>query len=1565
MFSGQYAGQRFWIGFNDFESEGHWVWSTGEPVTYTNWCPGEPNNWENREHGGVINWDGNGCWNDYFEALDGSSWVELLGIIEIQSSIPPVELEAWPPYRQVISGESATFRVFTYGLTGPAQFQWKFGDAEIPGATNALLVLTNVSRAQRGDYRVEMRLANRTVTSQPARLEVTALPRIRQQPISRVATEGSDVDFYVEVDGEGPFAFQWFFNANLIPGAEQPTLLLRNVKVPQTGGYSVRVNNPDGTVTSTTAKLTVIPAGYTMVYAHDFETAPGMEWSRRQRAATPLGNRSFLGEFGNEQTQLTLTGLPDHSDVFLSYDLYLLKSWDGNQEIAGPDLFTTAAEDAALLHTTFANVNVWQSYPAFYAEEAYPALTGATEQGTLGYIWQGWSSLDSVYALRHAFRHSGSDLTLSYEASNLEPLDNESWGVDNVVVAVATVPVGTAPELLDPPRSQIVREGDMAVFRALASGTPPLRYQWRFNNTPLPGATNDFLIVRDVQAANAGRYSVVVENDYGLVSRSPAELVVVVSTPFGRTENAGGSTRFEVDLAGTADVQWLFNGGILPGQTNRTLVLTDLDPAQAGVYQALISLPGTSWMTPPAHLFVPEPGAPGSMRWSFAADHPSPIHSTPALGYDGTLYFTDLAGRLLALTPQGVLKWQLPVGWSVASPAVGPDGTVYTDGGNALHAVSPDGQRLWRWPFNGGHVHTAPAVGADGTIYIGVINPGTQLYAINPDGTEKWRFEAGARIYPAPVVAADGTVHFGTLDDIAQFFAVRPDGTLSWQRNARAGWDYGEPILTWNGQVFFSADRIYAFDRHGGTRWEFRAPGHFTSSGAIGPEGQLVQADNAGNMVAVSPAGMLLWRTNLGAAVQLGAGVAVSDWGTAYVFAEDLRLHAISAGGEVLWRFATGGRIRLDTPHSRPSPKISPDGTIYLGSLDGRLYAIQGDGPPADSPWPMYRRDAQNTGRIPLLLEATNMVVSVGAEVLLQAITSEPDAVFQWRHNGQPLAGATNAQLRLTQVPLDAAGDYEVLLSYANGTARSTSVRLVVDGTFTKIHGDSVVMEREDSSVAVWGDFDGDGWQDLWSATLYRNQRDGSFHQVTNLHPTMLAADFTGAAWADYDNDGQLDLFLSRWGLNNQLFSRDETGAFVAVTLGNVVNDGGFSSGATWRDYDGDGNLDLLVVNRSGQRNFLYRNNGDGTFTRITSGSVANEVGQEFTGAAWADYDHDGDPDLLLTASDGIRLFRNDRGQFTKITSGDLATEATAAQGAAWADFDNDGDMDVYVVPGKLYRNDGRGIFVSIAAGELTASDAPSGGAAWGDYDNDGYLDLFLSSLDAEGNRLYRNHGDGTFEAVETGSVTRDRGRSRTAAWADYDNDGFLDLFVANHGKTSASSPEGRQNFLYRNNGNGNNWLKLRLIGTLSNASAIGAKVWALANIRNQPVWQMREVGGGNTSDGQNALDVHYGLEQATNVAVLRIEWPSGILQEFRDIQVNQFFSITEPPVLTATGFLPGGEFELVLTSRGGFSYRVEATEDFHTWSPVAEVRNVRGSVQVVDRSARNVSKRFYRAVQR
>ena len=180
--------------------------------------------------------------------------------------------------------------------------------------------------------------------------------------------------------------------------------------------------------------------------------------------------------------------------------------------------------------------------------------------------------------------------------------------------------------------------------------------------------------------------------------------------------------------------------------------------------------------------------------------------------------------------------------------------------------------------------------------------------------------------------------------------------------------------------------------------------------------------------------------------------------------------------------------------------------------------------------------------------------------------------------------------------------------------------------------------------------------------------------------------------------------------------------------------------------------------------------------------------------------------------------------------------------------------------------------------------------AAWGDYDNDGYLDLLITAhvyYNPSPNRLYHNNGDGTFSKVLTGVVTTDNEPSSAAAWADHDRDGDLDLFVANVNNFN--------NALYTNNGSGNAWIQIRLAGTTSNRSAIGAKIRLKATINGQPMWQLREIAAHNGFFAQSDLTAHFGLGDAAVVDSIKVEWPCGPDQILAGVAPNQLMKITEP----------------------------------------------------------------------
>ena len=320
-------------------------------------------------------------------------------------------------------------------------------------------------------------------------------------------------------------------------------------------------------------------------------------------------------------------------------------------------------------------------------------------------------------------------------------------------------------------------------------------------------------------------------------------------------------------------------------------------------------------------------------------------------------------------------------------------------------------------------------------------------------------------------------------------------------------------------------------------------------------------------------------------------------------------------------------------------------------------------------------------------------------------------------------------------------------------------------------------------------------------------------------------------------------------------------------------------------------------------------------------------------------------------------------------------TSGGATADVSWADYDNDGDLDVLLTNTggeneRLFRNDGTNGFTRITQGAIVNAGGNSGGAAWGDYDNDGYIDLFVANDLGQKNCLYHNAGDGTFSPVTKGAVVNDGGRSKSSAWADYDNDGYLDLFVANGGYDHPPAPPQESGFLYHNEGGTNNWMILKLVGTASNRSAIGAKVRVLATIGGKSFWQLREISGGGGGWGsQNDLRAHFGLGDATTVDKVRIEWPSGNVQELINVAPKQILTITEhqegatlAPSLAATK-MESGWAQLTLTGPTNLLYVIDASTNLVQWTKIAVRTNLTGSVEFTDRAATNYPQRFYRAV--
>ena len=421
---------------------------------------------------------------------------------------------------------------------------------------------------------------------------------------------------------------------------------------------------------------------------------------------------------------------------------------------------------------------------------------------------------------------------------------------------------------------------------------------------------------------------------------------------------------------------------------------------------------------------------------------------------------------------------------------------------------------------------------------------------------------------------------------------------------------------------------------------------------------------------------------------------------------------------------------------------------------------------------------------------------------------------------------------------------------------------------------------------AVWGDYDNDGWADLYvGGHLYRNQGGVKFIEVTSKgspSPVLPYIKDESGVWGDYDNDGYPDLYCWRTG---KLFHNLKGKRFEDMTDKLPERAMQSSIGATWGDFDGDGFIDLYVggyEEPNYQPDAIWRNNGDGTFSEVWRTTKRNQPSR---GITTADFDEDGDLDIyvsnyrlepnLLWRNKGNGVFENVAIEYG--VAGDRQSGWYGHTiGSCWGDLDNDGHLDLFVgnfshpaayqdrpkflknlgPEGKFHFED-KSKKVGLRWQESYAS------PALGDYDNDGDLDLLFTAVySGDGTVLYRNDGDWTFTEVttEAGIIPQTTGK---AAWADFDNDGDLDL-------VSGSK-------LYRNRGNDNNWLRVRVQGGGKvNRSAIGTQI----RIRLGEKIITRQVEATTGEGNQNEATLHFGLGKHNKSVKLEIRWPDGTTQE-------------------------------------------------------------------------------------
>ncbi len=461
-----------------------------------------------------------------------------------------------------------------------------------------------------------------------------------------------------------------------------------------------------------------------------------------------------------------------------------------------------------------------------------------------------------------------------------------------------------------------------------------------------------------------------------------------------------------------------------------------------------------------------------------------------------------------------------------------------------------------------------------------------------------------------------------------------------------------------------------------------------------------------------------------------------------------------------------------------------------------------------------------------------------------------------------------------------------------------------------------------------------------WNRLFHQN-KDGTYTDVTGkagLSGNPEAGYSMGVAVGDYDNDGFEDLLVTSYG-GNVLYHNNGDGTFTNVTARSGVGGTGWTVSAGFFDYNNDGRLDIFVTrylewtfennrycgdrvpgyraychpnNFTAVSNFLYKNNGDGTFTDVSKASgIANEKGKSL-GVAFGDYDNDGWPDIFVANdSSPCFLFHNNRnGTFSEVglvtgTSLNQDGGTFAGMGTDFADYDNDGWPDIIVTDLSneqyvLFRNTGKGLFLDESLGSRIGPESRLY-SGWGvkflDYDNDGWKDLFVAQshvldnigmtaghLKYEQPPLLLHNGQGKFARAGSGDVFQQPRVSRGAAFGDIDNDGGIDIVVSNLGQSAS---------VLRNNvGNRHHWLGLQLEGTRSNRDGIGARVEITTSSGSKQFYTVT-TSFSYISASDRRIIAGLGADNVAKSVVIR--WPSGVVQTLADLKSDRMLKVEEP----------------------------------------------------------------------
>jgi hypothetical protein len=455
--------------------------------------------------------------------------------------------------------------------------------------------------------------------------------------------------------------------------------------------------------------------------------------------------------------------------------------------------------------------------------------------------------------------------------------------------------------------------------------------------------------------------------------------------------------------------------------------------------------------------------------------------------------------------------------------------------------------------------------------------------------------------------------------------------------------------------------------------------------------------------------------------------------------------------------------------------------------------------------------------------------------------------------------------------------------------------------TFTDVAPTLGVNDAGAAQGVVFLDLNNDGWPDIFLANnstpsrLWINNGGSSYTESSVTWGININSPTRGCSAADYNNDGFIDIMIGNW--QTPIMLLKNTGTYLMeVAPGAGVNFTSYGGSLNWIDYNKDGKIDVLFANDGmpPRYSFLFRNDNLTSFTNVAYASGIIDSASILCLAA-ADFNNDGYPDIFAGTQShvgspltGILYKNNGNGTFTDVADAVQIQTNYYTWGAEWGDYNNDGFMDLFLASttgfNQLYKNNGNGTFSDVAVTAGVNDQGQSYSCGWADIDNDGDLDLYVAKGQNYADKMFRND-NGIFTDISASVGMGDLRHSSCVSWGDYNRDGFLDLYLNNNGT---------ENRLYRNSGNSNKWIEMKLTGTNSNRSAIGARV----RIKTGSLSQIREVEGGSGGKGQNSLVVHFGIGTSNVIDSLFVRWPSGLQQTFVNVTPNMIYNLTEGQAL-------------------------------------------------------------------